>query len=584
MSVHYTAALMSGTGKWLAVALLVAGCGDLADDWFCGDSRCEWTDAEWKRVASLANPPPPPPDRSNVYFDKPDAVGPGQAAVFRHREFSGGVTQKDAIGRDSPPARPPVGPNGETARVVRDLPRPRARGSRRHVRPRARLGRRRLDGRQLADDAQQRLPPGGVLERPHRFAVGAQRRRRGEHDDDERQPAGAGRIASSMSTAADYEAVFGPLDPAIGADVDALSPGRQAQGRAARMTAPGRTMKASDQDTVNRVLVNWGKAIAAYEYQLISIDSPFDAVRHAPARSSTVISGAAKRGARLFVGKAACIDCHNGPQLTDEAVPQHRRSADGRGGADDVAVRRANADRSVCDCVDGPRCAPWGALRRTCGACRATCAARAGCARSTFSDDPAATPRCVSDSRPDVAAARPKRSKGAWRTPSLRNVALTAPYMHDGALATLEDVVWHYNTGGRAATGELRRRSRGAAQADRVCRPTESADLVAFLDRSPAHPSMPRAQAPAMNVVRPRFGLFSACCCRSRCSPAAPPHQRTPRANRSRRSPPATRADRPRRRRGRRPSPPRTSRRPHWASCRKRCASYAAWSRAARRR
>ena len=43
--------------------------------------------------------------------------------------------------------------------------------------------------------------------------------------------------------------------------------------------------------------------------------------------------------------------------------------------------------------------------------------------------------------------------KGAWRTPSLRNVALTAPYMHDGSLATLEDVVWHYNTGGRGESG-----------------------------------------------------------------------------------------------------------------------------------
>jgi cytochrome c peroxidase len=37
---------------------------------------------------------------------------------------------------------------------------------------------------------------------------------------------------------------------------------------------------------------------------------------------------------------------------------------------------------------------------------------------------------------------------GGYRTPSLRNVALTAPYMHTGGLATLEDVVEHYNQGG----------------------------------------------------------------------------------------------------------------------------------------
>ncbi len=34
---------------------------------------------------------------------------------------------------------------------------------------------------------------------------------------------------------------------------------------------------------------------------------------------------------------------------------------------------------------------------------------------------------------------------GAYRTPSLRNVGLTAPYMHDGSIATLADVVWHYS-------------------------------------------------------------------------------------------------------------------------------------------
>jgi cytochrome c peroxidase len=42
------------------------------------------------------------------------------------------------------------------------------------------------------------------------------------------------------------------------------------------------------------------------------------------------------------------------------------------------------------------------------------------------------------------------RDRGAFKTPSLRDVARTAPYMHDGSLATLEDVVAFYNAGGRA--------------------------------------------------------------------------------------------------------------------------------------
>jgi cytochrome c peroxidase len=43
--------------------------------------------------------------------------------------------------------------------------------------------------------------------------------------------------------------------------------------------------------------------------------------------------------------------------------------------------------------------------------------------------------------------------KGAWRTPSLRDIALTAPYMHDGVYATLRDVVVHYNKGGVHSLG-----------------------------------------------------------------------------------------------------------------------------------
>jgi cytochrome c peroxidase len=42
---------------------------------------------------------------------------------------------------------------------------------------------------------------------------------------------------------------------------------------------------------------------------------------------------------------------------------------------------------------------------------------------------------------------------GAWRTPSLRDVALTGPYMHDGVYATLRDVVVHYNNGGMHTLG-----------------------------------------------------------------------------------------------------------------------------------
>jgi cytochrome c peroxidase len=93
-----------------------------------------------------------------------------------------------------------------------------------------------------------------------------------------------------------------------------------------------------------------------------------------------------------------------------------------------------------------------------------------------FSDDPSDGSRAAYYQLPLTDAL-----KGAWRTPSLRNVALTAPYMHDGALPTLEDVVWHYNTGGRAATGE--RVGVPAAQLKPIgLSAAEVADLVAFLE------------------------------------------------------------------------------------------------------
>jgi cytochrome c peroxidase len=56
--------------------------------------------------------------------------------------------------------------------------------------------------------------------------------------------------------------------------------------------------------------------------------------------------------------------------------------------------------------------------------------------------------------------------KGAWRTPSLRDVAITAPYMHDGYYQTLEDVVWHYNVGGTASGTDLFANPDAGAEAD----------------------------------------------------------------------------------------------------------------------
>jgi cytochrome c peroxidase len=78
------------------------------------------------------------------------------------------------------------------------------------------------------------------------------------------------------------------------------------------------------------------------------------------------------------------------------------------------------------------------------------------------------------------------RDMGRFRVPTLRNVALTAPYMHDGSIATLEEVIGHYAMGGRARSvagaTSGRRNPRQAAQVRPLhLSATDREDLVAFL-------------------------------------------------------------------------------------------------------
>jgi cytochrome c peroxidase len=246
-------------------------------------------------------------------------------------------------------------------------------------------------------------------------------------------------------------------------------------------------MSPDDREIVNRMLVNWAKAIAAYEYQLVSRNSPFDHFVQS-GRDSTGISGAAKRGARLFVGKGSCVDCHSGPLLTDEQF--HDIGIPQTGPA--VPTTSDCPQGATCDCVTPPptldcatpatlpTCAPFGARV---GLARLRCSA--WLRSSHWSDMP------TDDSR-SAYLAEPLTDDlvGKWRTPSLRDVALTAPYMHDGSLATLEDVIWHYNTGGAAASGE--RIGVPAAELKPLdLTDDEVADLVAFLETLTGAPLSP---------------------------------------------------------------------------------------------
>ena len=212
----------------------------------------------------------------------------------------------------------------------------------------------------------------------------------------------------------EYDAIFDEPLP------DALDP---AHPEAARFPASGNPkasvddpdgawelMTSQDQEAINRVVANQGKAVAAYERLLVSRDAPFD--RYV-AGELDAISTSAKRGARLFVGKAGCVECHEGPTFSDNdfhntGVPQ-------------VGEHVAALDEGRYGDVPKLLGHTWNTS-------------------SPFSDD------ALSGKLDGVH--QDEADIGKFRTKQLRNVADSAPYFHTGDAKTLRDVVEFYNAGG----------------------------------------------------------------------------------------------------------------------------------------
>jgi cytochrome c peroxidase len=252
------------------------------------------------------------------------------------------------------------------------------------------------------------------------------------------------------------------------------------------------------QTAITRMLVNFGKAIAAYEGTLILGPSPFDQwaadLQAGHGDSSTAISGPAKIGAQLFVGKAGCSDCHNTPLFSDS---KFHNVGIGQIGAGVPTLDDCPAG-GVCDCApvsddhpNGPKnCLPFGA---TDGLQKLQ--ANGFLRNSPWSDDksydaPGGMP-------PDYLTPDPSsRPIGGYRTPSLRNVSQTAPYMHDGSIATLADVVWHYNQG---ISDETAPGAPVASFKPLYLSDDEQAALVAFLESLASAP--PPAAVTAMPML-----------------------------------------------------------------------------------
>jgi cytochrome c peroxidase len=238
----------------------------------------------------------------------------------------------------------------------------------------------------------------------------------------------------------EYEAVFGPL-PSLEKLPLHAGPVPDSSSNAAWRRIP-----AARQEEISRVYANIGKAIAAYERRIEYAPSRFDRyvgaeLAGAPRSVESTLSADELSGLRLFIGKGNCVTCHNGALLSDghfhnTGVPASR------------LVSTPDSGRAV------------GARRAVAGEFSCT---------SRYSD---AKPEACDELR--FAVAEGPELVRAYKTPSLRNVANRAPYMHAGQLATLEEVVAHYVNAPRAPFGrsELKPLRLSA---------TEQRELVAFL-------------------------------------------------------------------------------------------------------
>ena len=251
----------------------------------------------------------------------------------------------------------------------------------------------------------------------------------------------------------EYESLFKAMPRTEGLPKDAGPNGSAAE------QAAWAAMDIRQRENVSRVFSNMGKAIAAYEKSLqhepSRLDRYVDAVGAADPAAQGMLRANEVSGLRLFIGKAQCVTCHNGPLFTDQqfhntGVPPRNAASPDRGRA--AATAKVRGDEFNC-------LGPFSDARP------------AQCQELRFmvSEDPAL--------------------EGAFKTPGLRGVAQRPPYMHAGQIATLEQVVRHYVEAPHAKVGhsELTHTHASETKSTHVERArikltdAEAADLVSFL-------------------------------------------------------------------------------------------------------
>ncbi len=182
-------------------------------------------------------------------------------------------------------------------------------------------------------------------------------------------------------------------------------------------------LPSSDPTLLNTAFANIGKSIAAFERTVMPTASRFDAYVEAVVdadaeRQSELFNDDEIRGLRLFIGEANCTQCHNGPLFTNHEF-HNTGVISFPGDVPDIARMDGVAEvmTNEFNC------------------------------RSAYSDDSEQHCSELEFARTGVSLI------GALKTPSLRNLENTEPFMHKGQLATIADVLNHYNEASDAMIG-----------------------------------------------------------------------------------------------------------------------------------
>lgn len=436
----------------MSLLLLGAECGDDDDD---GPAPSIFTAAEWAQIQQLASiQPTPPPSLTNAFADNASAATLGKLYFFDAR-FSGPLDHADNTISPSGNGVP-----GQSARIsCARCHNPSTGFSDQRSAP---------DNTSLGAAFTGRNAPTlyNVAFQVWYFWDGRKDSLWSQALGPTESPVehNGNRVAFAMVIRDHYktqhEAVFGPL-PAELNDLGTVTypfpdppaaPDFATQGRPGDSADPGAGsfatfdgLPAGHQQAVNLVFADFGKSIEAYERLIVSRNSRFD--QWVASGGTSGLSASEQNGLKVYLGKGRCLLCHSGPNFTDNGfhgigVPQI--------GAHVPAA--PPADRGRIDGIQQVQNDPFNGV-------------------GLFSDNVSAGLSKLSG----LLTGDPGQL-GRFKTPTLRSIGETGPYMHTGHLKTLKEVIQFYNAGGNVSgfvgLNELQPLGLTAGEID---------DLVAFL-------------------------------------------------------------------------------------------------------